>query len=161
MARLLIASFTEPTDALIKIMVALIGKDKKIHIKKEIFREICASIRKNRYETGGIIGAGLQGEICAFQPDDITTAYPYEYRPNTQFLNDVIERWAKVDIAFAGIIHSHMHNSCISREDIAYAREILMANDFMKNVLMGIIDLSGEDEHIEWYLIDSETAQPR
>ncbi len=139
-------------------MVVQTGQDKKIHIKEEIFGKICASISKNRYETGGIIGINSRGIVCAFQLDHITTAYPYEYRTNTRFLNDVIERWAKVGITFAGIVHSHMHNNCISREDIEYAREILKANEFMKDIIMGIIDLSGEAEYIEWYLINAETV---
>lgn len=106
------------------------------------------------YWIGGIIGIDKNGLICEFQYDNSVSYNCFEYRPNTEFLNKIINYdWSEREISFAGFVHSHPHNSIISDADIKYAQKIMKANE-MKNILMGILDLSGKSEVIKWYRID-------
>lgn len=78
-------------------------------------------------EAGGMIGS-KKGTICAFYFDEGN--YNNEcYIPNTYKLNKKIIEWAKVGIAFAGIIHSHP-NQCkfLSDSDVLYAHKIIEAS---------------------------------
>ena len=155
MARLLIANYIEHTDVSIKIMVVRIGKDNTIQIQKDVLNEIFLSIRKYNYEMGGIIGVNKRGAISAFQFDETLSSNPFEYRPNVDFLNQVInEEWAKQNIEFVGFVHSHLNNDDLSLQDIIYARDILKENCFLENILIGIINLSVKENQMEMYLLD-------
>jgi len=144
--------YIEHTDALIKIMVVQIGADNSIQIKNDVYNEICHTLRKYPYETGGIIGTDERGVITAFQFDNIQNMSLYEYCPNTEFLNKVInDRWDKKNIKFIGFVHSHLHNSECSPQDVEYARQILKANRQINSILLGIVSL--ESNSIKWVLI--------
>ena len=154
MARLLIANYIEHTDVSIKIMVVRIGKDNTIQIQKDVLNEIFLSIRKYNYETGGIIGINESGIISAFQFDETYSSNPFEYSPNVDFLNQVInEEWANENIEFIGFVHSHLNNSEISQQDIKYARQILANNKYLDVILLGIVNLSEKLNFICWYNI--------
>ena len=153
--RLHIAHYTELTDALIKIMAVRIGKDNTIQIKKYVFEEICKTLKRYRYETGGIIGVNKEGVISAFQFDETDSSNPFEYYPNVVFLNQVInEEWANENIEFVGFVHSHLNNDTLSIQDVIYARDILKENCCLENILIGIINLSLNESQIEMYLLD-------
>lgn len=139
-------------------MDAQIGKDNFLLIKKDTFIQICSSIKKNHHETGGIVGTDSNGMITAFQFDKINNPELFEYYPNTSFLNNVINNiWSNVNVSFIGFVHSHLHNDCISQQDIDYGREILKENKFLSNILIGIIDLSKKTHCIKWYKIDENS----
>ena len=135
-------------------MVVRIGKDNTIQIQKDVLNEIFLSIRKYNYETGGIIGINESGIISAFQFDETYSSNPFEYSPNVDFLNQVInEEWANENIEFIGFVHSHLNNSEISQQDIKYARQILANNKYLDVILLGIVNLSEKLNFICWYNI--------
>ena len=118
--------YIERIDVLIKIMAVLIGKDNTIQIKRGVLDEICLSLKQYKYETGGIMGMNKEGVISAFQFDKTLSCNPYEYRPNVDFLSQVInEKWTEQHIEFAGFVHSHLNNDTLSMQDVIYARDIL------------------------------------
>ena len=138
-------------------MVVQIGKDKIIRIEDDIFSSICNTLKRFQFETGGIIGANEHGVISVFQFDDIKKPRYYEYYPNINFLNKIInEEWQSNKITFAGFVHSHLHNSEISKQDIEYARQIIESNIFLKYILIGIVDLSVEKNKIQWTVVNKE-----
>lgn len=146
----------ELTDVLTKIMDVQIGRDNTIHIKKDILDEIFLSLKQYNYETGGIIGVNERGVIAAFQFDKTHSYNPFEYCPNVDFLNQVInDIWTKENVEFVGFVHSHLHNAQVSRQDILYSRKILKANTFLDDILVGILDLSKQTV-IKWYVVSIE-----
>ncbi len=154
MVSLLTANYIEYIDVLIKTMVVRIGKDKKICIKKDVLDQICNTLRKYRYETGGIIGSDSREVISCFQFDRIAKSCLHEYYPNISFLNNIINRiWSKSDIEFIGFVHSHLNNDDLSPQDIKYAQEILTVNDNMDYILIGVINLN-VNNNIKWYIVN-------
>ena len=136
-------------------MDVVIGKDNTIQIKNDVLSEIFQKIKCYNYETGGIIGINENGIISSFQFDETPSSNPFEYCPNVDFLNQVInEKWAKENIEFIGFVHSHLNNSEISQQDIKYARQILANNKYLDFILLGIVDLSKKSNFICWYNIE-------
>lgn len=136
-------------------MVVQIGKDNTIQIKKDVLNEIFLLIKQHNYETGGIIGVNKKGVISAFQFDETLSSNPFEYCPNVDFLNQVInKKWTKQNIKLVGFVHSHLHNDTLSNQDVIYAREILKENSCLNNILIGIINLDENKNHMEMYLLD-------
>ncbi len=92
-------------------------------ITKSVYLKIINEIGNAPIESGGIIGR-KNGIICAFYKDSYTS--PLEYRPSVEILNKVIARWAKRNIAFAGIVHSHPNGlAVLSTGDELYAEKIM------------------------------------
>ena len=140
-------------------MVAPIGKDNEPLISKDVREGILSNICRYQHETGGIIGADEEGKIIAFQFDQIHDPALYEYRPNTEFLHQVLQNdWQKSGIQFAGFVHSHLLNDALSKADLEYARMILQNNPFLPSVLMGVIDLSQKTPDIMWYRVESSSV---
>lgn len=132
-------------------MAVRIGKDNTIQIKKDVLVEIFQKMKQYNYETGGIIGVNERGVITTFQFDKTHSFSPFEYCPNVDFLNHVINgKWANENIEFVGFVHSHLHNSEISQQDIDYAKQILKANKSLNNILIGIVDLSKTVDDLKW-----------
>ncbi len=157
MVRLLTANYIEHTDVSIKIMAVLIGKDNTIQIKKDVLAEIFQEIKQYNYETGGIIGVNKKGVISAFKFDENLSSNQFEYCPNVDFLNQVInEKWAKQNIKFVGFVHSHLHNDTLSMQDVIYARDILKENCCLENIIIGIINLGESDNQMEVCLVDAK-----
>ena len=145
------ANYIEHIDALIKIMDVQTGKDNEILIEGEVLSEICQILSRYPYETGGIVGANENGIITTFQFDKTHTSSLFEYCPNIEFLNQVInENWTKQNIEFVGFVHSHPHNGCISKKDIEYAKQILRENRELDSILIGVFDLSKKTQTVKW-----------
>lgn len=139
-------------------MDALIGKN-NIYISDTVLSEMCNTISKYPRETGGIIGVNTSGEIIAFQFDQQSNLDLYEYHPDVNFLNEVInKKWAEKDIKFVGFVHSHMHNDALSQQDLVYAKEILNANEFLSDITLGIINLNSEKIRVKWYKVEKESV---
>ncbi|MBQ8764963.1 MAG: hypothetical protein IJZ12_03480 [Clostridia bacterium] len=154
MAKLLIANYIEHIDVLTKIMAVRIGKDSTIYIQKDVLDKIFLSIKIYNYETGGIMGVDKNGVISAFQYDETQSLNPFEYCPNVKFLNQVIsEKWANQNIEFVGFMHSHLNNTVLSLQDVIYARDILKQNRCLKNIVIGVINLGENKNHMKLYLI--------
>lgn len=140
-------------------MAVQIGINNIIHIRRETLDEMFFSIKRYSYETGGIIGVDYGGVISAFQFDKTCNFSPFEYCPNVDFLDRVInKKWAKRNIEFAGFVHSHIDNCEISYQDIKYSREILDVNKSLENILIGIVNLEVESNDILWYLVSQESV---
>lgn len=134
-------------------MAVRIGKDNTIQIKTDVAAEILKKIKHCKYETGGIVGVN-GGVITAFQFDKTHSSNRFEYCPNVDFLDQVInKKWAKENIEFAGFVHSHLNNCVISRQDIKYAGSILKMNICYNRILVGVVDLSKETNEILWYFV--------
>ena len=148
------ANYIEHTGALTKIMVVQIGKDNTIRINRDVLDEIFLSIKQYNYETGGIIGVNKRGVITVFQFDKSHSSCPFEYSPNVDFLNQIINgKWANEEIEFVGFVHSHLNNDKVSLQDIIYCRRILKKNSRLSSILIGIINLSEKNSIIKWYIV--------
>ena len=134
-------------------MDVLTGANKPISIKKDVYYEICCLLKEHHYESGGIIGM-KNDEVAKFQFDSFASKKLFEYYPNTDFLEKIInESWSQNEVSFAGIVHSHLHNDNISQQDILYSRRIIEANRSITELRMGIVDLSKQNDLIRWYLV--------
>lgn len=124
-------------------MAVQTGINNIIHIRRETLDEMFSLIKRQAYETGGIIGVDDGGIISAFQFDKTCNSSPFEYCPNVDFLDRVInKKWAKRNIEFVGFVHSHLNNSEVSRQDIDYSRDTLRTNKHLNYIILGIVDLS-------------------
>lgn len=140
-------------------MVVPVGRDNQICIDKIVIDKICHSLSKHNYETGGILGS-RDDVIVEFEFDTYSSHELYEYYPATDFLEKIInEDWRRKNISFVGMIHSHMHNSEISTQDIAYCQEIIKANDSFNELIIGVLDLSDENNQIAWYSVNMIYAE--
>ena len=138
-------------------MAVRIGRDNTIQIKRDVLDEICLSIKPYKYETGGIIGINESGIISDFQFDETYSSNPFEYSPNVDFLNQVINgEWANKNIAFVGFVHSHLNNDTLSMQDVVYARDILKENSCLANILIGVINLDENKNYVEMYLVNMQ-----
>ncbi len=80
-------------------------------------------------ESGGIIGGqeGIITQAC-FDRGSNPLNMPSVYVPNINFLNQIIKRWAKEDITFCGIFHSHFSRDReLSLGDKEYIAKIMYA----------------------------------
>ncbi|MDO5478350.1 MAG: hypothetical protein Q4G23_04215 [Clostridia bacterium] len=141
-------------------MVAQTGANKTVKIQQEVFKEICSTLKQYRYETGGIVATDDNGVICKFCMDRITTPGLFEYVPDTAFLSEVINGdWQRQKLTFAGFVHSHPDNDIISSGDMAYGREILKVNRSLSRILIGVIDVSSDEDSIKWTFVGLDSAE--
>lgn len=113
-------------------------------------------MKRTKFETGGIIGAS-NNIIDTFQLDESKFCKKYEYIPNIQYLSKIINNdWNRKNISFLGFVHSHLHNSKLSYEDIKYAREIIKANEKISEILLGVVDLSCVEDRIDMYAVEEK-----
>lgn len=97
-------------------------------IKKEIVDKIAHIANNKNSEIGGILGASADGVITDMIPDlpEESEMCRFEYYPNVDFLNRKIEEWAKDDIDFAGLFHTHFSGSkSLSDADEVYIKAIM------------------------------------
>lgn len=96
-------------------------------IADNILREILNQMPLTPPEAGGIIG-GTEGAVRIWRYDG---GYPEKgcvYRPNVEYLNDVIAEWMDSGLSFMGIIHVHFGGSRgLSDSDIRYIEKIMRA----------------------------------
>lgn len=90
-----------------------------------VLNEILQRVPSAPPETGGIIG-GKDERICLWEYD---RGYPVKgcaYRPNVNFLNQVIAEWLDKGYDFMGIFHVHFGGSKnLSDGDKRYIEEIM------------------------------------
>ena len=79
-------------------------------------------------ETGGIIG-GRNNIISIFEFDKLSDNISNNsYKPNTVYLNEVINLWEKNNIEFYGVFHSHYSGgNVLSVPDKEYILRIMKA----------------------------------
>lgn len=97
-------------------------------IKKAIMDRISNIANNKNSEIGGILGASADGIVIDMVPDlpEESEMCRFEYYPNVDFLNKKIEEWAKDDIDFAGLFHTHFSGSkSLSEADKVYINAIM------------------------------------
>lgn len=100
-----------------------------MQIRKSIYIYLMQSTPVSPIETGGILG-GRNGIIthCKFDTGKNSIRSYGIYTPDTTFLNQYIQTWAKNDISFYGIFHSHYPISTeLSLSDKRYISQIMVA----------------------------------
>lgn len=95
-------------------------------IKKETVSKINASFEAYTTECGCLLGM-KDGVVCEILFDSGTNNVA-EYSPNIALFNEILKKWAKNGINFAGIIHSHPNDCCVlSYEDEKTIKKICKA----------------------------------
>lgn len=96
-------------------------------IGNEILSDVLKRMPSVPPEAGGIIG-GKEGRVCLWKYDAGYFERGCAYRPNVQFLNDVIASWIDKGYDFMGIVHVHFGNSnTLSDGDKRYIEKIMRA----------------------------------
>lgn len=77
-------------------------------------------------ESGGLLG-GHNGTITMFVSDEGKVSNTaYEYEPDTEFLNTIIDKWINNGTDFMGMYHTHPANcEKLSNADIEYINRIM------------------------------------
>ncbi len=79
-------------------------------------------------ESGGIIGTenGIVTKVIFDDGKDVN--HPCMYAPDTQMLNNSIEKWQEENVDFAGLFHTHFGGAgSLSDTDKAYIKTIISA----------------------------------
>lgn len=96
-------------------------------IYNEILNEVLNHMPSVPPETGGIIG-GKEGRVCLWKYDIGYSEKGCAYRPNVNFLNEVIATWIDKGYDFMGILHVHFGGSkALSDGDKRYIEKIMRA----------------------------------
>lgn len=104
----------------------------------DIYKRVVETLRAAPVESGGILGI-KDNVICAYCFDDTYNSYS-EYVPNTDVLNDVIDRWHDEGIDFIGIVHSHPNSyNKPSEKDLIYLQKLVINNDFLTRIIFPIV----------------------
>ncbi len=95
---------------------------------RQVFQEVSEYFKNTTgHEKGGILGSNYGEVINYFFPDEqafLTTANTYY--PNVNSLNTQINKWARKDIAFCGMIHCHLTDTPeLSLADKCYIEKIM------------------------------------
>lgn len=129
----------------------------RLQIENYTYKKILNALSNRKPEQGGIIGCSKESVIDNFYFDESPVCSSVSsYTPNAKVLNEVINvKWANDDIRFVGVIHSHLINKELSREDIDFARDVLNSSTELKFILMGIcqLDYSYIHKGIVWYQV--------
>lgn len=100
-----------------------------MNILHNVLGELLCSLPSAPPEMGGILG-GKSGIISTFVIDaGLESFNNYDhYSPNIQKLNQVINDWAKKEISFCGIFHSHFPGGDqLSLGDKKYIQRIMLS----------------------------------
>ena len=76
-------------------------------MNSKVYEDIIRNVPKYPPEIGGIMGGKNNIIQCIFFDDGIKTEKYCSYNPNTELLNEVINKWIFQDIEFYGIFHTH------------------------------------------------------
>lgn len=127
-------------------------------ILKNVVSEIKASFEAFKTECGGLLGV-KDSVICEFLFDSGTNDIT-EYSPNISLFNNVLKMWAKEDINFAGIIHSHP-NDCriLSYEDEKTIEKIYKAINCDYALYFPIFTLCNKKAIITVYKYENGTIE--
>ena len=100
--------------------------NRAMYITKEVYQQIIDSYPLVPPENGGIIGS-RNGIVFQYlhdysgQPNTIAS-----YQPNTEWMNQSIDRWSDAGVVFAGILHSHpQEQTALSQSDRLYITQIM------------------------------------
>ena len=122
-----------------------------MNIKKTLINEIRHLF--DRQEQGAILGA-RNNCVVEYYYDVIgsSRASNCSYEPDTESINIVLSKWAKLDIAFCGIVHSHpATKKTLSIADVEYGKVLCSAFE-LNEVLMPIA--IPETTEIFFYTVD-------
>ena len=129
-------------------------KKRQYEIKPDIRKQIAVTLIRD--EMGGILGSAEDGTVTHYHFDvsgRITETNAYV--PDVRALNQVLIKWHKEGIRFAGFVHSHVYPARnLSPADIEYARKIVETCG-LDHILM-LLYLPKTDELIE-YIIKSKS----
>lgn len=97
-------------------------------ISSAIYNVIINSTPDVPPETGGIVG-GRNEIITEFYADGGVGNNPeFEYEPDTESFNRIIDEWQKSEVNFYGIYHSHrLCGKTLSNSDKKYISQIMTA----------------------------------
>ena len=98
-----------------------------MRIKRSVYRTILRTVPSVPPETGGILGSrnGIIAAVCF--DTGLHASFPEcaVYQPDTERLNHQIAVWAKENLSFCGIFHSHLpHERSLSSGDLVYIQNI-------------------------------------
>ena len=126
-------------------------------IRQDVLCEIIQKMPTNPPEAGGIIG-GNRGSISVWEFDEGYKECGCVYRPNVNYLNDVISKWSDNDIEFLGIFHSHFGGArTLSLGDVEYITRIMKSMPTHINLLYFPIVVQPNSELVPYMAtIDAE-----
>ncbi len=117
-------------------------------ISKNMYDFICSNINEYNFEIGGILGSSSDGVIINIVLDKPIEKQrcKFKYTPNVTYLNNIIEEWAKNNISFSGIFHTHFSGSRnLSSVDKDYIKLIMtVAKDYADYLFFPIFTLPDE-----------------
>lgn len=129
----------------------------KLQIKSYTYKQLLNALSNKKTEQGGIIGCSKENVIDNFYFDKSpVNSSISSYTPNAKVLTEIINvKWAKKNIRFIGMIHSHLINKELSEEDIEFARDVLNSSTELNFIIMGIcqLDYSYVQKGIAWYQV--------
>lgn len=129
----------------------------KLQIESYTYNQLLDTLSNKKPEQGGIIGGSKDNIIDQFYYDKSPVFSSISsYIPNAKVLSDIINvKWAKENIRFIGMIHSHLINKELSKEDIEFARDVLNSSTELNFIIMGIcqLDYSYTHKDIVWYQV--------
>lgn len=99
-------------------------------ITETVLKQIESIASSKSFEIGGILGTEDNDIISFIIPDlpDGFVGCRFEYFPNTDFLNEQIEKWAENRIDFCGLFHTHFSGSTtLSDTDKEYIKAIMLS----------------------------------
>ena len=114
-------------------------------IKHKTYKEILTHYTSAPPERGGILGK-KDGIIVDYIHDNTCPILNRAiYVPDKEFLNKCIEEWAKKDIEFCGIVHSHPDGQdTLSGGDMEYIKALYEVNSQLKNSYFPLV-LNGRE----------------
>jgi len=133
---------------------------KTISVSCTVFREIYHVLGLQTAERGGLLGSA-NGLVCRFYYDSAGISSDRAYYPSIAQMNRVLKEWAREEIVFSGIIHSHPHDAAaLSKRDLEFAGAILKTNPELKSVFFPLV-LSAADSaafRILPYVVDRDSV---
>lgn len=127
-----------------------------INVSSKTVSEINESLGAGKIESGGLLGSLNNGDIDVFFFDSGIDCNAGEYNPDIKKLNEQLSEWDRSNIAFRGIIHSHMDKKELSPKDVFMARKLLNANS-LSSVLMPVYVINSKS--IIWYEVTDKTVK--
>lgn len=136
------------------------NRTNKLQIESYTYKQLLSALSDKKPEQGGIIGCSKKNVIDNFYFDKSPVYSSISsYIPNAKALNELINiKWAKENIRFIGMIHSHLINKELSKEDIEFARDVLNSSTELNFIIMGIcqLDYSYTQKGIVWYQVSQD-----
>ena len=135
----------------------------EIEMVAHVFDEMVLQLRAGEEradcrEKGGILGCDEKGVITRFYYDSEGVGDRTSYRPDTESLQRVLQRWNAQQIRFAGVIHTHTREDAVtlSPKDLRFAKALLMLNPQLERIIMAILVRGGK---LILYAFDRDYAE--